>query len=1155
MTCSVWFAMLSMLLLSACHYEYQAGVDELNERSYAYHYRSLDSTEFYARKALLHSKNYQSGRAEALNHLAFVAIAKMNYDRAYQLLDSIRTDNEIELLVADVQRMRLCQRESRNKLFYDYRERAGRRLKRVEEEVGRLTEHQRRRFVYAKSEFAIVQSVYFYYVGLLNQSANVLGTINPHDEIQKDTAQLLNYLYNIGAGGIVQANTREEVSDVEFDYLVRCYQLSVSGGFTFFEAQALQGMSEHLEDVAFRERFVKENIPALALINPDEMADELLAGYLAQRALNLFEQYGDIYQTAGAYRTLAECFWGIQDYESAEICLLNALNKDTLINRAPDLVASIREQLSLVYSATDQKELSDYNRNVYLDMQEQTRQDKQLEARADQLKQSSRQLNVMITAVVVMIVLVLLMLVIFHQMRLRSDRRFSVSTLLQPLEEWKQAELERSSAMAERDEDLREQIDMVRSQVLNNKKRNLEQRAKVSLVNGIMPFIDRIINEVRKLLLYKDAASVRLERYIYLLELTEKINDYNDVLTRWIQMRQGEVRLRIESFRVQSLFDIVKRGRMSFQMKGVELIVEDSDDVVKADKTLTLFMINTIADNARKFTKEGGRVKVSSHSSDGYVEIAIEDTGVGMSEEQLRTVFNHQPSANSHGFGLMNCKGIIDKYHKVCKIFDVCSISAESTLGKGTRFAFRLPKGVLKGLLWLLGLAIPAMSSYAETADRASSFADSAYYSNLNGTYDRTLTFADSCLSCLNDYYHQLVPNGKSLMVEQSESPSTPAELQWFNDSLPMNFNVILDVRNEMAVAALALHNWALYSYNNKVYTQLFREMSADNTLDHYCRVMQKSGTNKNVAIIILVLLLLTIFPAYYFLYYRYRLAYRYNLERVNRINEILLSQTPAIEKLDRIEQLWKKRSEVNHNGASGRELDHIVSQIFDALQKSIGIEQRQQTTIEFSEDELRRVQYENDRLHISNNVLDNCLSTLKHETMYYPSRIQQLLPPVERGELNEVVDKHLDDNLQAIAELADYYKELFALLSAQTMRQCELPVQPDRDMLNYLFEILGRQGGGTPRVIEEDLRGDYVKIAVPMPDVRLTEQQCSHLFTPLTVHVDYLLCRQIVRDLGEATNARGCGIEAKLESASAPDAAIVNVIIVLTKKIWSLLK
>ncbi len=95
---------------------------------------------------------------------------------------------------------------------------------------------------------------------------------------------------------------------------------------------------------------------------------------------------------------------------------------------------------------------------------------------------------------------------------------------------------------------------------------------------------------------------LRAERFAYISELTDKINQYNEVLTQWIQMRQGALNLRIESFSLQPLFDIVNKGKLGFQMKDIQLVIEPTDAVVKADKTLTLFMINTIADNARKFT-------------------------------------------------------------------------------------------------------------------------------------------------------------------------------------------------------------------------------------------------------------------------------------------------------------------------------------------------------------------------------------------------------------------------------------------------------------------------------------------------------------------------------------------------------------------------
>ena len=57
-------------------------------------------------------------------------------------------------------------------------------------------------------------------------------------------------------------------------------------------------------------------------------------------------------------------------------------------------------------------------------------------------------------------------------------------------------------------------------------------------------------------------------------------------------------------------------------------------------------------------------------------------------------------------------------------------------------------------------------------------------------------------------------------------------------------------MRNESAVAALALHEWQVYSYNNKIYTQLYKELSADDSLPDYCRQMQQSQTNKRIAVI-----------------------------------------------------------------------------------------------------------------------------------------------------------------------------------------------------------------------------------------------------------------------------------------------------------------
>ena len=1055
---SAWLlSVLSFLLFSACSPSERQEVDKLNSLSYACHYRSVDSTEYYARKAFaaatsnggkdgegggtwFGSQEYLDGKAEAYNNLAFAHIIQMRYSEAQEALDAIPsiTDNQLELLVCYVQQMRLCQRRSLNREFYDYRERAVEALKRINEEREMLDERQRRRLLYAESELAIVSSTYYYYIGLEQQSIEALNQMP--EEVKQDTAQFLNYLYNVGAGGIITAGTQQEINQQEFDYLVRCLQIADRDNYPYFAANALEALAEHLTDPESRSQLIEANGPGMKFINPKGVDEEELPVWLAEEALYIFQDYGDVYQIAGAYRTLASCYRARGDYEAALENLELSL-QDKSIFQAPDLVASIREQLSVAYAAIDDKATSDYNRNLYLDLQEQTRQDRQLEARADQLNQAVSQLNWMLGAVALAIVLLLALLWLFRS--LNRHQRFE-------------------SQLDEELEERSEQLAICRRNVVEGERRHLEQRARISLVNSLLPLIDRMMHEVKK-----DGDKD------YIRELTEQIETDNELLTEWIQLRQGQVTLRIESFPLQPLFDMVARSRRSFQMKGISLTVEPTETVVKADRILTLFMLNTLADNARKFT-ENGEVTISAAEGKDYVEISVKDTGIGMDEESLSHVFDRKvitddskafskdagaKSSDSHGFGLLNCKGIIEKYRKLSSLFSVCCLQAESQEGRGSRFYFRLPKGVVRILafgLWLLAAGLPetaycqSIASEDSPLARAAVYADSAYFSNINGTYERTLLFADSCRKCLNEHYRRQYPKGTVLLLADGDMSVTPPEILWLHDSVMTNYSVILDIRNESAVAALALHEWQLYSYNNRIYTSLFKELSADDTLAGYCRTMQQTRTNRMIAVVLLVLALLSVLPLYYFYYLRPRLSARFKAEN-------------------------QRREE-----------------------------------LEMMDDDLRKTEMERANLHISNAVLDNCLSTLKHETMYYPSRIRQLLE---------------QDDMEPVSEVVSYYRELYNMLSLQAMSQVErvkLHLQHldhgilgDATLVGYLSDLLQKQ---QPIEMQYAQQGtQYVRLECLLPEDAFRDDRVSQ--------IDYLLIRQIARDHGEATNRRACSV------------------------------
>ena len=1032
-------------------------VDKLNELSSGYHYRNLDSTAYYAKEAIRLSAEYADGKAEALNNLAFVCIVRMEYADAMTLLDTIPdlTDNQLELLVSYVQQMRLCQRMSRNRAFYDYREHAVDALRRLKEERQLLNEHQTKRLIYAESELAIVTSTYYYYVGLEQKSVDAL--MNVPSDIEQDTAQYLNYLYNVGAGGILIKGTQETIYQQEFDHLMRCFLIARQHDYPFFLANAMEAMSEHLMAPDMRQLLIANNLPATKFLNPEGVAPDQLPSWLAFNALSVFQEYGDVYQIAGAYRTLASCYHAEGDDHSALFYLEQALSHE-FINQAPDLVASIREQLCVVFAALDDKPMSDFNRNIYLDLQEQTRQDRSLEARAGQLDEAVLQLNKLLLAVAILVGILMLLVILFAYWH------------------WRQQKQQDKQTTSADEEELEEQMDMCRLHISNGERRAVEQRAKVALVNSITPFIDRLLLEVNRL---ERSSEKEEESKQYISELIGKIIEQNDVLTHWIQLEKGELMLHVESFALQSLFDIVSKARMSFLLKDVTLEVIPTNAVVKADRVLTLFMLNTLADNARKFTDAGGKVTIRAEETESYIEISVEDTGAGMTEQQLaqlltverliqkddspnRTSSSVQPS---HGFGLLNCKGIIDKYRKISQLFSVCLLSAESKVGQGSRFFFRLPKGIMRLLLPLFFMFANMSVSAEDVLTKAKDYADSAYFSNIYGTHASALLYADSCIGCFNSYYRS-VTTGSDTLLLMGDLSQTPPEIVWLRDSIHVNYNVILDLRNECAVAALALHQWDVYAYNNRIYTQLFKELSADATLGEYCRKMQQSQANKSIAIALLAILLLAIIAA-------------------------------------------------------------VTVQVLHAMARNAIKIREHQNRLEMRRDDLHSLQLEEAGLHVSNAVLDNCLSALKHETMYFPSRIQQLL---ERNETD------------ALPEVANYYRELYGILSEQAMRQTEhqrLHLKPlgheilgDETLINYLFSLLAKKEGVKQLDITyHPYDQHYVEVQVAMPSLRISPQEAAHLFDSRRDHLTYLICRQIVKEHGEAIHRSDFGIKAEVHN------------------------
>jgi signal transduction histidine kinase len=96
-------------------------------------------------------------------------------------------------------------------------------------------------------------------------------------------------------------------------------------------------------------------------------------------------------------------------------------------------------------------------------------------------------------------------------------------------------------------------------------------------------------------------------------------------------------------------------------------------------------------DNAIKFTPEGGNVTVDARIADAGAEITVMDTGIGISEEESRKVF--QPftqlenseirTQTGTGLGLSLVKKFVEMHEG--------RIWVESKSGEGSKFIFTIP--------------------------------------------------------------------------------------------------------------------------------------------------------------------------------------------------------------------------------------------------------------------------------------------------------------------------------------------------------------------------------------------------------------------------------------------------------------------------------
>lgn len=182
--------------------------------------------------------------------------------------------------------------------------------------------------------------------------------------------------------------------------------------------------------------------------------------------------------------------------------------------------------------------------------------------------------------------------------------------------------------------------------------------------------------------------SAKVQAYI------QNVMDLLDNLLNWSLSQLGNKKIEINELTLLPIIENnIKLIHIAAMQKSIEIEIADLDRdfKVKGDMNMLNLILRNLLSNAVKFTPVNGHVTLTVEQLNQVAKIGVADTGIGMSEEQLKRLFeqgyfNINPGTaheKGTGIGLKLCKEFIEKQGGQLEI--------QTKVNEGSVFYFTLP--------------------------------------------------------------------------------------------------------------------------------------------------------------------------------------------------------------------------------------------------------------------------------------------------------------------------------------------------------------------------------------------------------------------------------------------------------------------------------
>lgn len=184
-----------------------------------------------------------------------------------------------------------------------------------------------------------------------------------------------------------------------------------------------------------------------------------------------------------------------------------------------------------------------------------------------------------------------------------------------------------------------------------------------------------------------------LEKYCSMVQqATQQTFTLLNNLLDWSRVQTGRIKFTPENIALyETAIDIVALLQTNITQKNIELsFVINENLIIFADRLMLETIIRNLLSNAIKFTPKSGNITIKAIEKENVIQISIQDSGIGISNENIKKLFNIETNYTTYGtekekgsgLGLLLCKEFVERHNG--------KIWVESSEGQGSIFFFTI---------------------------------------------------------------------------------------------------------------------------------------------------------------------------------------------------------------------------------------------------------------------------------------------------------------------------------------------------------------------------------------------------------------------------------------------------------------------------------